>query len=80
MSGFLRSFNQAYARKQENVIESFRAIACLEDVSARIAREAMPLPDPFGIADPCPANAGWQHLIEADCGDVVCVACGKMFA
>lgn len=34
--------------------------------------------DPFGIDDPCPVNQA-LHRPVADCSEVVCVQCGKVF-
>jgi len=34
--------------------------------------------DPFGIDDPC-ITEGMLHLPKADCSEVVCVQCGKVF-
>lgn len=71
MSGFLRqqqppSFNRAGVTA---VIT--RLVA--EEI-AQMERNA----DPFGIADPCPHNAGGPHRFIGSCGDVVCVHCSKV--
>jgi hypothetical protein len=34
--------------------------------------------DPFGVADPCPRNAGGPHQFTGSCGDVVCLLCEKI--
>lgn len=35
--------------------------------------------DPFGCDDPCPEHQGGPHVPHAQCGEVVCVLCAKVF-
>lgn len=48
-----------------------------------ISREQLPLfcdtpPDPFGIDDPCPMNAGGPHCDVVECHEIACAACGRI--
>lgn len=75
MSGFYRT--GAQRQHTVRVLQAQRAAAsilCLEDISARVRREA----DPFRCDDPCPVNPAGHRTI-ASCGEVVCWHCAKIF-
>ena len=62
-------------RIRQAPIAAMAKIMCLEDVSARIAREA----DPFGVDDVCPVNPVGHHEPIVTVEDVVCWHCARIF-
>lgn len=70
----MKGLNRAMAAPVINLADRVTQMLCLEDVSARVCREA----DPFNIADSCPVNPN-GHQTVVSCGEVVCWHCARIF-